>query len=227
METFFLVCFAFGALFTAASVALGFAGSALHVGHVGHAGHLDGGGHAAGGHGDVGGGHAGHHGVHTDGDSGQQMLPLFNVSSLLAFLTWFGAAGFVLMRFATWPAVFAAVGGVAGGLVGAVLIALFLARVLAGEREMDPRDYRLEGTIARVTVTIPAGGTGEIVFSKAGSRRGEAARSLSGAPIPRGEDVVVIEYARGVAAVQPWDEFVARKRPEAVEQGTPPAGSGV
>lgn len=221
METFFLVCFTFGALFTVASVALGFAGSAMHAGHAG-------GGHAGGaGHGHVAGDHGGHHSVHTDGDGGHQVVPLLNVSSLLAFLTWFGAAGFLLLRYATWPAVFAVAGGVAGGLAGAVLIALFLGKVLAGEREMDPRDYRMEGTIARVTVTIPAGGTGEIVFSKAGRRRGEAARSLSGDPIPRGEDVVVIEYARGVAAVQPWDEFVARKQPEAVEQRTPPAGSGV
>ncbi len=232
METFFLVCFTFGALFTVASVVLGFAGGAMHVGGIGHgvpAGHGGLAGH--GGHGHIGhvpatDGQSGHHMGHTDGDGVHQGLPLLNVSSLVAFLTWFGAAGFLLLRFASWPAPLAAIGGVAAGLAGAVLIASFLGVLLRGEREMDPRDYRLEGTIARVTVTIPAGGTGEIVFSKAGSRRSEAARNLTGAPIPRGAEVVVIEYAHGVASVQPWDEFVARKAPEDVAGGVPPAGSG-
>ena len=64
--------------------------------------------------------------------------------------------------------------------MGWYLVARFLGLVLAGEREMDPDDYRLEGTVSQVTVSIPAGGTGEVVFSKAGARRSEAARAMGG-----------------------------------------------
>jgi membrane protein implicated in regulation of membrane protease activity len=144
--------------------------------------------------------------------------PLFNVSSLLAFLTWFGAAGYVLLRFAVWPLPAAFGGAVAAGAAGAVLIAVFLQRVLAGEQEMNPRDYRLEGTIARVTASIPAEGVGEIVFTKAGKRRSEGARSRTGQPIAHGTEVVIIEYVHGIAFVQSWDDLMAERgtsgRPE-------------
>ena len=93
--------------------------------------------------------------------------------------------------------------------MGAYLIARFLRLVLAGERVMDPDDYRLEGTLGQVTVGIPAGGTGEVVFTKAGARRSEAARGINGASIPRGTEVVITRYDRGFATVQSWAEFVA------------------
>jgi len=107
-----------------------------------------------------------------------------------------------------------------------VVVSLFLRMVLAGERTMDPATYRLEGTIARVTVGIPEGGTGEIVFTKAGARRSEAARSLSGRAVPRGTEVVVVEYERGVATVQPWSEFIGRDLAEGGGPVLPPPVPG-
>jgi hypothetical protein len=222
METLFLICFLFGAIFTALAVVIGHVHVSVpgvdagHFGHLGpgHGGHLGPAGHA-GAHGPHGpGAHHTPHALSTERVVAAG-LPLFNVSSALAFLTWFGAAGYVLLRFAAWPLAGAVAGAVTAGGVGALLIALFLGKVLAGEREMDPRDYRLEGTLARVTVGIPADGAGEIVFTKAGTRRSEAARSLTGRPIPRDTEVVIIDYARGVARVQPWEELLASPKSEA------------
>lgn len=123
-------------------------------------------------------------------------------------MTWFGAAGYILVRFAGWPVPLVIAAAIFTGILGAILIALFLAKVLAGERTMDPRDYRLEGTVGRITISIPAGGAGEVVFSKGGVRRSEAARSVAGQAIARETEVVIMRYERGVAAVQPWDELV-------------------
>jgi len=192
LENLFLGCLIFGALFTLVSALLGFHGSGLHAVHIG--------GHAAGAGGASAHAHAGH----------QQRWPLVNASSMLAFVTWFGAAGYVLERFAEWPLVTVLVGALLAGLVGWYLITRFLMLLLAGEREMHPEDYRMEGTLGHLTVGIPAGGTGEVVFSKAGGRRSEAARSLGGGPIPRGTEVVVTSYANGFATVQTWAEFTAR-----------------
>jgi membrane protein implicated in regulation of membrane protease activity len=219
METVFLGCLVFGVLFTVASVVIGLAGSTGHGVDVGHDGHGAPDGHPGNGH-----GHAAAHSVHQDGhsDHSHGRLPLFNLSALLAFLTWFGAAGYVLLRFAGWPLATALPAAVAAGVAGWLLIAFFLARVLAGEREMDPREYRLAGTIARVTVSIPADGAGEIVFTKAGVRRSEAARSLHGLPIPRDTEVLIVDYARGIASVQPWDEMVAGRSSETLELRFPP-----
>jgi membrane protein implicated in regulation of membrane protease activity len=197
METVFLVIFAFGGLFTLVSAAVGAVSSFDHG--FGLAGH----GHA-GSH--VGHGHAGHHGGASDRLSS---LPILNGSALMAFLTCFGAAGYLLERVSDWALTAVLLGAVLGGSVGALLVARFLGLVLAGEREMDPEDYRLEGTVGQITIGIPAGGTGEVVFSKVGARRSEAARAAGGTPIPRGTEVVITRYADGIAFVQPWAEFIA------------------
>jgi membrane protein implicated in regulation of membrane protease activity len=192
METIFLGCFAFGALFTLVSVVLGVGGhGAAHIGH----------------------GHAGAHIGHSHTESGDRFgsLPLLSVSSIVGALTWFGAAGYLLLRLGDLALPAVVLGALLAGAVGWYLIARFLGLVLSGEREMDPADYRLEGTVGQVTVSIPAGGTGEVVFSKAGSRRSEAARAISGGPIPRGSEVVITTYADGFATVQTWGEFMASR----------------
>jgi len=202
METFFLACFAFGLLFTLLSVVLG----SVHIG--GHFGH------------DLGHdlGHA-----HASAEAHGDQLPLFNLSSLVGGLTWFGAAGYLLTRLGDWALPVAIVGALAVGAVGWYLVARFLGLVLKGEVEMDPADYRLEGTVGQVSVGIPAGGTGEVLFQKAGSRRSEAARaSVKGRPIARGTEVVITSYTDGFATVQPWGEFLAERdaltaRPEKEE----------
>jgi hypothetical protein len=205
METFFLACFVFGLLFALLSVVLGFVGGGIghgggHIGHPAHAGH---------------GAHIGHgahvaHDAHLPHDSSHNgnSLPLLNASSVIGGLTWFGATGYLLMRLGDWALPAVIVAGLSAGAVGWYLVARFLGLVLKGEVEMDPEDYRLEGTVSQVTVAIPVGGSGEIMFEKAGSRRSEAARALGGAAIPRGAEVVITSYARGFATVQPWDEFI-------------------
>jgi hypothetical protein len=203
MDTFFLACFVFGLLFTLASLALGFVGGGLGHGggHMGHAGHI--------GH---GGAHAPHvgHDAHLPHDASHESssLPWLNASSAVGGLTWFGAAGYLLTRLGDWALPAAIVGGLAAGALGWYLVVRFLGLVLKGEVEMDPEDYRLEGTVGQVTVGIPAGGTGEIIFEKAGARRSEAARAVNGTAIPRGSEVVITAYAKGFATVQPWGEFI-------------------
>jgi hypothetical protein len=208
METIFLACFAFGALFTLASVVLGFGGhGTAHVAghgggnfHVGH-GHVHIG-HAAGSHGQ---------GQGQNSETGHPSTPLFNASSVVGALTWFGAAGYLLLRLGDWALPAVLLGALAAGAIGWYLVARFLGLVLSGEREMDPADYRLEGTVGQVTVSIPAGGTGEVVFSKSGARRSEAARAVGAEPIVRGAEVVITRYADGFATVQPWGEFLAAR----------------
>jgi membrane protein implicated in regulation of membrane protease activity len=206
METIFLACFVFGALFTLVSLVLGVGGHGLaHIGHGLHGpAHLHpGAGHASTEHGHAVSGHAGASGVGS--------LPLLNASSAVGGLTWFGAAGYLLSRLGDWAVLAVILGALLAGAIGWYLVARFLGFVLAGEREMDPADYRLEGTVGQLTVSIPAGGTGEVVFSKVGSRRSEAARALDGEPIARGSEVVITSYSDGFATVQPWGEFLAAR----------------
>jgi membrane protein implicated in regulation of membrane protease activity len=200
METVFLGCFLFGLVFSAASFVLGFAGA--------HAGHGHGDGHHlplphwAHGHGNGGG-----HGHAEGGADGRQPLVAVNFSAVVAFLAWFGAGGYALSRLGA-PAPLALVVALLAGLAGGYLVARFMATLRAGERVMDPEEYRLVGTVARVTVGIPSDGVGEIVFTKVGTLRSEAARAARGAAIPRQTEVVITGYDRGVAMVEPWETFV-------------------
>jgi membrane protein implicated in regulation of membrane protease activity len=141
-----------------------------------------------------------------------------NASSVIGAVTWFGAAGYLLMRLGDFALPAVLIGALLAAGLGWYLVARFLGLVLAGEREMDPEDYRLEGTVGQVSVSIPAGGTGEVVFAKAGARRSEAARAMGGEPIPRGSEVVITTYADGFATVQPWGEFLAARDKLAVSE---------
>lgn len=203
LSSLFLIAFLVGLVFTGLSLLLGFDhGSHLHAGHadLAHGPGLDAG-HALG-HGDA----------HPAGDGGAHHAggpSPFNLMSALAFLTWFGGAGFVLYYLLAWAALLSLAAALLAGFAGGAVIFLVLSRVLwPNQTVMRPEEYRLEGTIARVSVPIREGRVGEVVFSKGGTRRSEGARSLDGSPIARGTEVVILRYERGLAVVQPWATYL-------------------
>ena len=61
--------------------------------------------------------------------------------------------------------------------------------------------------LGRITSPIREGGTGELVFSQAGTRRTTGARSDDGAAVAKGTEVIVTRYERGIAYIRPWDEL--------------------
>jgi hypothetical protein len=199
-ESWYLVCFGVGLVLSVLACVGGF--GHLQLGHL----HL---GHFHGGHFHLGHAHAGHLHGHAPQASGHDTsLSPLNGFTLLAFLCWFGGAGYLLRRFSPlWGAgVFAL--ALVSGLVGAGIIFWFLARVLLPrERVLLAEDTEMTGVLARVSSPIREGGTGEIAYSQGGARRAAAARSDAGAPIERDVEVVVLRYERGVAYVRPWSEL--------------------
>jgi hypothetical protein len=65
------------------------------------------------------------------------------------------------------------------------------------------------GVLGKLSIPIRAGGTGELVYSQEGTRRVTGARSEDGAAIPKGVEVVVTRYEKGIAYVRAWDEYLA------------------
>ena len=181
-EVFYLICFAVGLALTVLSLAGGFHHH-VHFGlHRLHAGH-----------------------AHATGSRGVSPV---NGFTLTAFLCWFGGAGYLLERYGglVTPAIlaFAMLSGLAGGM----LIFWFLAKVLAPhDKALTAEETEMTGVIGRVSGTIRADGTGEILFSQNGARRSSPARSDNGQPIARDIEVVVMRYERGVAYVRRWDEI--------------------
>ena len=192
MTAFFLGCFAFGVILTIATFALGAFGGHVHLGGLDVSG-TDHGGDLSG--------HAGH--------DGAQVSP-FNLRTISAFLAWFGGAGYLLARYSDLAAaaellVAAGVGLVGGGIIFVVLTRYVMPRLT----ELRPEDYRIEGAIARVTVPIRAGGTGEIVYTLGGTRHVDGARSVSGDGFERGAEVVIQRLEKGIAYVERWENLAA------------------
>jgi len=212
---FYLICFAVGFCFSFFSFVFG--GSRfgrLHLPHFhGHVPHLPVA-HGPMGHAPVAGDHApvAAHGPtapdapHQTARSGS--VSPYNFVTLTAFLAWFGGTGYLLTRFSSVWLGLGLLISVVSGLVGGGIIFLFLSRVLmSGEENMDSADYEMVGVLGRLCVPIRDGGTGEIMYSQAGTRRVCGARSEDGTAIAKGTEVVVTRYDKGIAYVRLWSEM--------------------
>lgn len=132
----------------------------------------------------------------------------FNFSNAMAFLAWFGGAGYLLTA---WGKIgtLAVLGFAAmAGATGAAIVFLFLAKVLMRtDSALYESDYRMDGVLGRVSSGIREGGTGEIIFSQEGVRRTCGARSENGKAIARGTEIVITRYEKGIAYVRTWEEM--------------------
>jgi len=163
--------------------------------------------------------HLPHFRLHLPGLSGQGTAPHsgglhdgqispFNLISWTAFLAWFGGTGFLLARHSTMWFFTALVISMLSGIGGAAIIYLFLTRVLSSpDAELEAADFDMVGVLGKLSVRIREGGTGELIYSQAGTRRVCAARSEDGSAIVKGTEVVVTRFERGIAYVRCWSEL--------------------
>ena len=207
-ETFYLICFLVGLLLSAFSLlgGMGHFGGHVHIPHMPHV-HVP---HAA--HLPHGVAHVGHGPASAAGSAGGQgaTIPWWNAFSIMIFLCWFGAAGYLLTRYGSFVAgvvlLLAAVCGVAGGAI----VFLFLAKVLLPhERELTADETAVAGVVGRVSAPIRAGGTGEMVYQQMGATRSAIVRAEDGDAIGKGEEVYVIRHEKGIAYVKRWEDFDA------------------
>ena len=207
MQTFYIICFLTSLVLTLLSFLLGFVhigggeGVHVHLDGAAHGGDLGHGAHVgAGAHAGDGGAHVGH-----GGGGEQQALTAspINLNTLLAFAMGLGGVGFLFTYALGWPGLLALAPGAAGGLAFGWVTWRLLTQLYRASRFLDPAEYRMEGTLGKVTVSIRAGGTGELVYTQGGSRHACGARSADGSAIAKGEEVVILRYEKGIAYVQP------------------------
>lgn len=193
MTTLFLICFLVGVGVSAVSLLASF----LHLHHGLH--------------------FHGHHFGHHGGGFGRGLLrngsewfgSLFNLAAVTMFLAWFGGVG-LLLEETTRLAVAFVVGIATGaGFAGGAFIIRLMRALRRQERPLEP--IQLVGTVGKLTIPIREGGTGEIVYTVDGTRRCSGARSEDAArPIPRGTEVVITRYDKGIAYVCEFDRMIAQ-----------------
>jgi len=180
----FLGCFVIGFVLSALSFAFGIVGGHVHLPwetqvHIGvsHAPHMHG-------------------------------YSAINFATLTAFFAWFGGTAYLLTTEFRWLLVPTVIASAFAGTIGAGLIFLLMAKVLWSPNEnMQTADYDMVGVLGRLTQPIRQGGIGELVYTQGGTRKSCGARSEDMNPIEKGAEVVVTEYARGVATVRRYDDM--------------------
>jgi len=204
-ETFYLACFLVGLFLSALSLLGGMGhfgghiGGHLHLPHVAHVPHVPHGAPIARGGVRVGGA--------AQAAGGAAAVPWWNAFSIMIFLCWFGAAGYLLTRFGALVAGVVLLVACICGLAGGAIVFLFLARVLLPhERELSADETDVVGVVGRVSSPIRPGGTGEILYEQLGARRAAPARSEDGEPIQKQEEVFVVRYEKGIAYVRKWED---------------------
>lgn len=223
-ENFYLACFLIGLFLSVLSLlgGMGHFGGHLHlphgtnvphVGHISHAPHLAHTAHAAGAPGRVA--------------RGSATVPWWNTFSIMIFLCWFGAAGFLLTRHGSFVTSVVMVLAAICGLAGGAIVFLFLTKVmLPHEHELSADETAIVGVVGKVSCPIAAGGTGEIAYEQLGARRSVPARAEDGLAIPKEEEVFVLSYEKGIAYVRRWEEVEMELRSESATGAQPLADLG-
>ena len=204
-ETFYLVCFLAGLMLSFISLLGGmghFGGHVhaphFHLPHAGHVGHVP--------HGGMGATHPVSCGGSAGGGVGPE-VPWWNAFSIMIFLCWFGAAGYLLTKYGSFVAGLVVVLSAICGIAGGAIIFVFMTRVLMPhDRELTADETDVVGVVGRVSSPIRAGGTGAIVYQQMGATRSAIARSDDGAAFAKEEEVYVIRYEKGIAYVQRWED---------------------
>ena len=82
------------------------------------------------------------------------------------------------------------------------IVFVFLTRVLTSKEEnLDPADFDMVGVLGHISMPIRPSGTGEMIYSQAGTRRTCGVRSEHGSAVAKGTEVVVTRYEKGIAYV--------------------------
>ena len=199
---FYLLCFLVGFLLSVLSFLAGVVHFHLpfhlhlpfHGAH--HVGSLAGAGHA--------------HGVSLKSGSTKSggHLSWLDVSTILAFLAWFGGVGYILTKHSHFVAMAILGFALLAGLFAGTIVFQFMARLAkATSGQMLDWDYRVEGTVGTVSMAIRENGIGEVLFEQNGARKSAGARSEDGTSLPSGTEVVIARYEDGIAYVKRWEEF--------------------
>lgn len=216
----FIACFLFGLLFFIATALLG------NLGHS-HGGIHSTTAHAAIPHAHIGGHSSVHHSspgastphstsdTHSNAGNKASLLSYANPTSIMLFLLGFGFFGYVLHNTAHFVLALTLTLAGISGIILAVLLLLMLTRLFGDSEGATVQDISdRTGLLGKVSITIPEGGLGEIIYiSPGGLRKSIPARSIDGRRLERNQEVVVVNYERGVAEVDTWEHFISEEEP--------------
>lgn len=153
---------------------------------------------------------------HTHQAATHQQSPFMgylNPTAIFLFLFGFGLFGYLFHNFGHLFVFLTLIIAVVGGLLVTVAIFAILERLFGDSEGSTIQDVSdRTGLLGKVSITIPANNLGEIIYtSPGGMRKSIPARSIIGERLERDQEVVVVNYQRGVAEVDTWDHFMSEE----------------
>ncbi|MEW5323539.1 hypothetical protein V2J23_15785 [Geobacillus thermoleovorans] len=134
--------------------------------------------------------------------------PLFSPQLILSFFIVGSAVGLLAEWYTDWSS--GLIVGLSVGVALAIVLLLHFFVFLplrSAEASLGYTDADLEGSLAKVIVSVPPDGFGEILISRKSGAVAKPAKSVNHEPIPSGEDVIVVQMENGVAVVAKHDPY--------------------
>ncbi|AUI36542.1 hypothetical protein ABS784_10270 [Geobacillus sp. G4] len=134
--------------------------------------------------------------------------PLFSPQLILSFFIVGSAVGLLAEMYTDWAS-----GSIIWLSIGVALVAVLLLHFFvflplrSAEASLGYTDADLEGALAKVIVSVPPDGLGEILISRKSGAVAKAAKSANNEAIPSGEEVIIVQMENGVAVVARHDPY--------------------
>lgn len=132
-------------------------------------------------------------------------------TTVATFVTGFGAGGTLAHYLFNWGRTGSLMLATGSGLLMAgaafLILDLIFSQTQAGS---EFGTDSLVGRTAEVITPIPENGTGEVTFEVKGQRETTSARTLDGAPLPRGRLVVIEKVTGSTVHVRPAEKAAER-----------------
>lgn len=138
------------------------------------------------------------------------LFAVVNPTTVGVFLLGFGFFGYLFHNTTHLVAALSLALGGGSGLILAALLLVLLSRIFASSEGSTIQDVSdRTGLLGKVSITIQENNIGQIIYvSPGGMRKSIPARSIDGRRIERDQEVVVVNYTKGVAEVDTWEHFV-------------------
>jgi membrane protein implicated in regulation of membrane protease activity len=135
-------------------------------------------------------------------------FPVLSPQLILSFLTVFSASGFLFEKYTEFYGVLIGLASAGIGLIIVILLHFFVFIPLkSAETSLNYSEADLEGRIAKVIVTLPKDGFGEILIQSKSGTISKPAQSMQNEEIPAGTEVVIVEMTKGFAKVAKYNPY--------------------
>ncbi|WP_110112562.1 hypothetical protein [Bacillus sp. CGMCC 1.16541] len=135
-----------------------------------------------------------------------EAIPLFNLALIFPFLTIFSASGYLFETTSSLSTVLIMAISFIMALVLVTILHLFvLVPLRSAEESLAFTEESLRGRVAKVIISIPEDGFGEVVIEGISGTISKPAFSYRHIPIPSDTNVLIIEAEKGNVAVVPYE----------------------